>query len=128
MLLVLYLIHSSFAYLYAAEFSTGNISQNEFLSKHLQVLTLTEYVSIRTHEKSIIQKFKSQVLKAFLYLRGTHEEVPQQSAAVVLNHRGNGQLVDGQVPLRIPIVLDAECIVKSVFSPDTVAQFNIEMF
>ena len=33
-----------------------------------------------------------------------HEEFPEQSAAVILNHDGYRPLVDGKITLRIPVV------------------------
>ena len=43
-----------------------------------------------------------------------HEEFPEQSAAVILNHDGYRPLVDGKITLRIPVVRFAESVVESV--------------
>ena len=50
-----------------------------------------------------------------------HEEFPEQSAAVILNHDGYRPLVDGKITLRIPVVRFAESVVESVRAKHFVA-------
>ena len=45
-----------------------------------------------------------------LDLLDSHEELPQQPAAVVLDHRHDGALADREVSIRIPRALLAEAI------------------
>lgn len=37
-----------------------------------------------------------------LQFRTTHEEFPQETCPMVLYHRGDGKLVDGQIAVRMP--------------------------
>jgi hypothetical protein len=69
---------------------------------------------------------KSQLLQSFLNLGTAHEEFPQQAGTIVLNHRGNGALVDGKIAGHRPVTSLGEGIVESVLAPNPVA-FGIEI-
>ena len=50
----------------------------------------------------------------------THEELPQQSRPIILEHDGYRALVNGEVALRIPVVRFAESIVEAIGAEDLI--------
>lgn len=58
---------------------------------------------------------------SFLHLWAVHKQLPEQTGAVVLNHRSDGALVDGKVAWERPLRLFAKGIVEAVFAPNPAA-------
>ena len=51
----------------------------------------------------------------------THEELPQQSRPIILEHDGYRALVNGEVALRIPVVRFAESIAEAIGAEDLIS-------
>ena len=61
-----------------------------------------------------------QHLQSLLNLRAGHEQSPEQSCPIVLNHRCDGQLVDSQVSARVPLGSGAIAVVEAIIAPEQV--------
>src|ERR1700676_453214 len=56
-----------------------------------------------------------------------HEQLPDQSGAIVLDHYGNWSLVESHINGRKPIAAFVEGVYRPVNSPRTVPQVTIEV-
>ena len=64
-----------------------------------------------------MRALKTQAGHSSFYFRAAHEQVPEQAAPVVFYHQDDGSLVNGQVGICKPGILQAEGIIKSILTP-----------
>src|SRR5262249_27358426 len=70
---------------------------------------------------------KAKLSESRLDLRNTHEQLPQQPAAVILDHRDDWALTDRDEGVRVPGLLLAEALDEPITSPDAVTEILIEV-
>src|SRR3546814_4105853 len=68
-----------------------------------------------------VRALESETAQPGSHLGAAHEQVPEQTGPVVLDHRDDRALVDGEPCVRIPAFRLAEGVDEAVVAPDAVA-------
>src|SRR5258706_12936090 len=75
----------------------------------------------------VVSRDEADAVEHRLDLRVRHEQLPDQPAAIILDHYGNRSLVEAHVDGRKPIAAFVEGVSRSVNSPRAVPQVPIEV-
>src|SRR5262249_25060008 len=70
---------------------------------------------------------EAQQLESRLDLRDPHEQLPQERAAVILDHRDDRALADRDIRVGVPALLLTEPVHETKASPDAITEILIEV-
>jgi len=68
---------------------------------------------------------KPQLLQPVLHIGDLHEQIPDETAAIVLDHDHDGALIYSQVAFGIPVAAFAEPIDEAVLAPNLISKVVI---
>src|SRR3984957_15469238 len=74
-----------------------------------------------------MRTFEPQLLHPLADLGNAHEQLPDETAAIVFDHDDNGPLTEREVTVSIPITLFAEAVDKPEAAPDFIAEIVVKM-
>src|ERR1700733_2443279 len=74
-----------------------------------------------------MRTFEAQLPHPLADLRNAHEQLPDEAAAVVLDHHDDRPLADREVTVGVPVMLLAEAIDEAEPSPDLVAEIVVKV-
>ena len=85
---------------------------------------MIDLLSLFTFRCRQIRRLETELFKAFLNFGGVHEKFPQESGAVVFDHRCYGELVYGEVTGYSPVLIFGVCVIEAIFAPYPVLLFE----
>src|SRR6516162_855075 len=81
-------------------------------------------LAVRSRE---VRAAEAERLEPGLDFADPHEQLPQERAAIILDHRDDRALADRDVSVGVPVLLLTEALGETKASPDTVAEILIEV-